>query len=391
VLPTSIGASASSDTPISFHAWTTTTDFSSGTVSGSAKVTDFGGGAVTLMHRTSEGSWISGSFSPGFPVNQIVSSWQVDTPGATWIEMRLSVRVGDRWSKKFIMGKWAFDSSGIQRTSVSGQDDADGSISVDTYLTSTNGPAGAYQLEVVLHGDGTNVPTVRQVAATASDPQAPTTTVSRTTVDRTIDLPVPMYSQYVHDGEFPQFGGGGEAWCSPTSTAMVLQYWGRGPNQADLQTMPADPVFDQHSRVDSAVDWAAIHTFDQDFGADGNWPFNTAYSSHYDLDGSVRQSNSIQGLERWIKQGVPLVVSINWDNSSADPLKHLDGASITKTAGHLMVVRGITSSGDVITNDPASPAGDATVRHVYRRDQFENRWQAGSTGVFYLVKPYGIN
>ena len=38
-------------------------------------------------------------------------------------------------------------------------------------------------------------------------------------------LPVPRYSQMVHEGDYPQYDGGGEAWCSPTSTTMVLDYY----------------------------------------------------------------------------------------------------------------------------------------------------------------------
>ena len=49
-----------------------------------------------------------------------------------------------------------------------------------------------------------------------------------------IVLDVPRYSQMVHRGEFSQYGGGGEAWCSPTSTAMVLGYYGRLPSPALL-------------------------------------------------------------------------------------------------------------------------------------------------------------
>jgi Peptidase_C39 like family len=138
------------------------------------------------------------------------------------------------------------------------------------------------------------------------------------------------------------------------------------------------------------VDWAAIHTWDRDFDGTGNWPFNAAYAAHYGLDGSVRQFSSVREAERWIQRGVPLVVSINWDNTSSDPTKHLDGTSIAKTAGHLMVVRGITATGDVIANDPATPAGDQSIRHVYRRDQFEFRWQDASAGTAYLIKPYWI-
>lgn len=386
-LPTS--AAASSATPHDFHAWNTTHEFQTGTVDAGAVVTREDGGAITLGPGTTVGTWTSGDFRPGFAISQIVTSWQAATPGHAWIEMHLSVHVVDHWSKWYVMGRWAFTAAAIQRTSVSGQDDADGAISVDTYLSATS-PADAYRLQVVLHGDGTGVPTVRQVAATASNPLPPATTTSPTTIASTVELPVPAYSQYVHNGEYPQFGGGGEAWCSPTSTEMVVEYWGAGPTHADLQALPPDPAFDQHGRVDASVDWAAIHTFDLDFNGTGNWPFNAAYAAHYGLDGSVRQFDSVREIEGWIKLGVPLVVSINWDNTSSDPTRHLDGSSIARTAGHLMVVVGITGSGDVIANDPASP-NDAAVRHVYRRDQFEYRWQAASAGTAYLIKPRAID
>ncbi|MGH7883896.1 MAG: peptidase C39 family protein, partial [Candidatus Dormibacteraceae bacterium] len=220
---------------------------------------------------------------------------------------------------------------------------------------------------------------------TTSAPQPPSQTTSPTTMRSTIDLPVPTHSQETHKGEYPKFDGGGEAWCSPTSTEMVVEYWGRGPSATDLRSLPADPVLEQHHHQDASVDWAALHTYDQDYQGTGNWPFNTAYAAYYGLDSSVRQFDSLQAIEGWIKQGIPVVVSINWDNTSTDTSKHLDGVGVPKSAGHLMVVRGFTKDGAVITNDPAF-ANNQQVRHVYRRDQFEFRWQAGSAGAVYLIK-----
>jgi hypothetical protein len=321
----------------------------------------------------------------------LVSSWQADTPPGTWIEVQLAVHINDHWSRWYEMGMWAFDSSTIERTSVSGQDDADGSIAVDTYVAPEGAAADAYRLRVVLHASRPSVgPRVRQVAAVASDPSGPDTSTSVPTLQQPIDLPVPQYSQETHSGEYPQFDGGGEAWCSPTSTEMVVEYWGRGPSPKDLRSLPHDPVFDAHGRRDASVDWAAIHTYDADYQGAGNWPFNTAYASAYGLDGSVRQYSSLQGIEQWIARGVPVVVSISWNNNAAAPLRHLDGASIASTGGHLMVVRGFTADGDVIANDPASPNNEA-VRHVYRRDQFEYRWQAASDGIVYVIKPYLVS
>jgi Peptidase_C39 like family len=383
-------ASAASDTPYDFHAWRGVLAFGGGTLDGGAMVSFEHGGSLTLRKGATEGSWTSQVYKPGVPVSQLVSSWQATTPPGSWIETHLSVHIGSHWSKWFVMGKWAFDSSTIKRTSVSGQTDADGDVSVDTYLSNAGQTADAYRLQEVLHStDGVADPTVRQVAATASDPHTPSLTPSPTTMTSTVDLGVPSYSQDVHAGEYPQYDGGGEAWCSPTSTEMVVEYWHRGPSKQDVASLPPDPVFDQHGRVDGSVDWAAIHTYDLDYAGAGNWPFNAAYASAYGLDGSVRQFDSLQGLERWVKRGVPVVTSISWNNNSSDPSKHLDGASIAATPGHLMVVRGFTKTGDVIANDPASPT-DAAVRHVYKRNQFEYRWQSASTGMTYLIKPYWI-
>jgi hypothetical protein len=100
----------------------------------------------------------------------------------------------------------------------------------------------------------------------------------------------------------------------------------------------------------------------------------------------VRQYNSLRDVEGWIKQGVPVVVTIKWDNTDADPTNDLTGSSIDKTPGHLMVVRGFTQDGKVIANDPASPAGNTQVRHVYDRAQFEHIWLKAKGGTVYIVK-----
>jgi hypothetical protein len=381
-------ARASSAAPLDFHAWTSARDFRSGTFDGTQQG-GFFGGAITLRPGKTVGTWTSPVYSPGFAFSELVSSWQASTPPGSWVETQLSVHVPSGWSKWYVMGKWAFDSSTIQRTSVSGQGDPNGTIAVDTYFARSGNHPDAYRLQEILHGSRWARPVVRQVAATLSEPQDPTLEPSPTTMRRTVDLRVPQYSQEIHNGEYPQYDGGGEAWCSPTSTEMVVEYWHRGPSRQDLATLPPDPVFDQHGRVDASVDWAAVHTFDLDYDGTGNWPFNAAYASAYGLDGSVRMFDSLQGPEYWIKRGVPLVASIAWDNTDADPNNDLDGSDITGTDGHLMVIRGFTTSGDVIANDPASPT-DARVRHVYRRDQFERDWLNASNGIVYLIKPYWI-
>ena len=50
--------------------------------------------------------------------------------------------------------------------------------------------------------------------------------------------PCPRYSQMVHRGHYPQWGGGGQAWCSPTSTSMVLGYYDALPSKRARSWVP---------------------------------------------------------------------------------------------------------------------------------------------------------
>ena len=58
---------------------------------------------------------------------------------------------------------------------------------------------------------------------------------------QTIDLDVPQFSQETHHGDYPEFDNGGEAWCSPTSTAMVVRFWGSQYAPASAETSWVDP------------------------------------------------------------------------------------------------------------------------------------------------------
>lgn len=199
------------------------------------------------------------------------------------------------------------------------------------------------------------------------------------------ELPVPRYSQETHQGQYPRYDSGGEAWCSPTSSQMVIAYWGRTPAPADLAWV--DPAY-----PDPQVCQAARGTYDYQYQGCGNWPFNAAYAATYpDLRAVVTRLRSLTDAETLILAGIPVITSVCFLPSE------LDGAGYG-TAGHLMTVIGFTTDGDVIANDPAAPSDEA-VRRVYRRHQFENAWlrtswtnaegvaTSGSGGICYLYFP----
>jgi hypothetical protein len=81
-----------------------------------------------------------------------------------------------------------------------------------------------------------------------------------------------------------------------------------------------------------------------------------------------------------------VVASVAWENSSGE--RQLSGAPLTWSDGHLLVIQGFDSSGNVIVNDPAG-SDDSEVRRVYPRDEFVRAWFSGSGGVVYLVYPAG--
>jgi hypothetical protein len=350
-----------------------------GAPAGVTSYTDpYGGGTATWEYAR----WTSPATPVGFGASQLVASWTADTPHGSWLQVEMRARTGaGTWTTWYVMGRWAADDPGeggdVHRTSVPGQGDADGDVDVDTFKAT--GSLTAYRLRVTLYRrpGGRARPVLRSVGAmTSLVPSRPTVPVSPPGGAAGVELSVPAYSQEIHKGEYPEYDGGGEAWCSPASTAMVVAYWGRGPSARDLAWV--DPAY-----ADPQVDHAARHIYDHGYRGAGNWPFNPAYAGRFGLTGFVTRLRSVNELERFIMAGVPVVTS------QAFTAAELPGSGYD-TKGHLFVVVGFTEDGDPIVNDPASPTS-ARVRHVYPRAAFENVWQRGASsgGIAYVMHPPG--
>jgi hypothetical protein len=325
------------------------------------------------------GSWTSPVYPTTFEFNELVSSWNATTPVGTYVQSEIQPQLNDgHWAKWYILGRWSSSDAGFHRTSVGGQGDADGYVAIDTFFAKDH-PAVAYRLRLTLYrrAGSTVTPTATRYSAVVSNlTNAKSTFPSPTSMNgKTVNLGVPKFSQEIHHGEYPQFDGGGEAWCSPTSTSMVVAYWGSAytPTGSELAGIPfADPW----------VDFTARNVFDYHYNGAGNWPFNTAYAASRGLVADVTQLHNLAEAEPFIKAGIPLVTSIAFTSNK------LTGADIKSTNGHLAVIVGFTGSGDVIVNDPASP-DDAHVQHTYNRAEFENAWIPASGGIVYVDRPAG--
>ncbi|MEV7389374.1 MULTISPECIES: peptidase C39 family protein [unclassified Streptomyces] len=391
--------------PIDYRSWTTYSDWRTGTAKGVGAVagdrpgvvmgTPAGTTSYTDPHTGTTATWEYGTWTGpvhqlAVPATEAVASWNADTPAGTWIQVELHGTYSDGTATPwYVMGRWAAGDQDIKRTSVDGQGDGRSAISTDTFAigdASTGLRLTSYQLRLTLYRKpGTKLtPTVWRLGAMGSDiPDR--FTVPASTPGLAQELKVPRYSQEIHKGQYPEYDNGGEAWCSPTSSQMIVEYWGGRPTAAQLAWV--DPSY-----TDPQVCYAARYTYDHQYGGCGNWPFNAAYAATYkDLQGVVTRLASLTDLETLIAAGIPAITSQSFLSSE------LTGAGYG-TSGHLMTVIGFTAEGDVIANDPFSAADDA-VRRVYLRREFENIWLrtkrynasgkvvSGTGGICYLYFP----
>lgn len=306
---------------------------------------------------------------PAEPFTELVASWAAETPPGAHIAVSVQARTQARQTAWFELGRWASHDTSFRRTSVPGQRDDDATVDVDV-LVARAAPFAAYRLRVV----STGTPTLRALAAVASDARRERPSQPSAPLGPAVDLDVPAFTQMTHRGHFPAFGGGGASWCSPASLAMVLAFWGAGPTEDELAW-----VGERHE--DPQVDHAARGTYDAAYDGCGNWSFGAAYAAGFGLEAFVTRLASLRQAEQLLAAGIPLVTSI-----AAGP-GELPGFSLPEgTAGHLVVLRGVTAAGDPLVNDPAAPS-NGEVPRVYQRAAFERVWLRGSAGTTTIVGP----
>ncbi len=318
------------------------------------------------------GTWTSPWAAPGFGLTQLIPSWEAVTEGDSVVKVQVRGQAADgtvsSWDS---MAEWTLDNPALRRRSLGSQADDLGRVSVDTWQAAT--AITQWQVRVRLYRNATSKPLVRldRVGAMASAlvPRGSAPTSAPGPAAGTV-LDVPTFSQMTHSGHYPQWGGGGEAWCSPTSTAMVLAYYGLQPGPfPDITAGHADPQVDHTARL----------VFDHAYDGTGNWAFNTAYASTLTAgDAYVTRLRDLRAAEDFILAGVPLVASVAFGRNQ------LTGAPISASNGHLMVIVGFEADGDVVVNDPAG-ASNSAVRRVYDRDEFEDIWINASGGVVYVI------
>lgn len=320
--------------------------------------------------------WTSGVLEPGFPTgvhpDEVIASWNLAPGARADISIRArSIEAG--WHAWQELARWGAVGD---RRSDPGDHDDDGDplrpiIDTDILRAAPGDRWDAVQLRLVLHdGPPASTPPLRLATASFSAPGAtPAASVPSPSPAHAIAV-LPL-SQRAYPPR-PDLGGGGPAWCSPTSLTMVAATWG-------VDIPPAAPA-DSPAGADPRVPWVAHAVYDSTYDGTGNWAFNAALAGELGLDAVVTRLPSLQSASELTRSGVPLIASISFREGE------LPGADYA-TSGHLLVIRGFDEHGDVLVADPANPGGAAGLR-TYPREAFDTAW-SHSRRTVYLITPRG--
>lgn len=303
---------------------------------------------------------------PLTPFDTVLPSWRATTPPGTWIELYVQALLGTRWTRPYCLGAWDTTPAPGQRRSFDAQRDADGAVATETFQL--NEPARAVQARVVLCAERADtLPTLDQLtlclsARSHAALRGARHDLSSAPVQVAEPLNPPAFSQYAYPG--------GAGWCSPTALGMVLGYWYQRTGDSRLQPFIAPECVP--NLIVPQVD-------DPAYGC-GNWAFNTAYAATLGLEAYLTQLLSLHQMAGWVAAGVPVICSLAWEPGD------LSDAPIPRSDGHLLVVCGMRSDGQVLVADPAG-ADAGQVRRVYQGEQFAACWQHHSAGLVYLIHP----
>jgi len=309
------------------------------------------------FHRDDDGQrhlLTSPWFSAPMAWTELVPSWNAVCPSNT--ALKVEVRASDEHDTTpfYNLGQWTTDHDPARRTSVREQKNAWGEVKTDTLVLKR--PMARAQVRLELRGQ-TARPQIKFLSlcftdTTAARPELPPHRAAWGTV-----IEVPRRSQLGHPGA--------SGWCSPTAVSMLLAHWAGALHRPEL---------------DLPVPEVARGVYDPAWEGTGNWAFNMAYAGQFPgLRAWVARLAGLPAIERLVVAGFPVAASVSFDL--------LNGKPTDEGTGHLIVVVGFTSSGDIVANDPwPNPKGENSVRRVFPRLHFLNAWQRSRQAV-YLIHP----
>lgn len=361
---------------------TTHGDFARGAMLNLTFADRLGDGAVRLK-KEGEGVFLTPVIQTEKPFNDLVASWNTETPLGTEMEILGRVylpeydgwtdrenRTYDGWTDWITWGVW---STHIARACPECEDShprkdseerngwafayskpgyGDSSLNVRGSFT-----ASAFQLKAVLRAkegcDG--LPSLRLLAATWKNTNSETWQDECSYPEEPVQaaesvlLNTPAISQMVRDPAFAH------VICSATCATMLMD--GQG---ADL--LPED---------------VTLLNYDYGFGGNGNWSFTCAAAGAYGYESYVSYS-SFSALRQELTKGFGVALSVKYSNKEDDDQPYLENAPC-HTNGHLITIVGYYYSKQLeeyvyCANDPAADSDGAVAHREYRQSQLDKCW-----------------
>ena len=343
----------------------TSAKFNAGQLTRTKVATDASGGSkITLSDNRErafprEGDWLSPQVETEMPFTELLPSWNATTPEQTGVRFDVRVRdaVTGAWTDWLYIGSWGRTLVDLHRITESGP----AHVRIDELRSSK--PANAYQIRARLYSftfDESVVPTIRRVSVCASGPQGSVVAKRDDSMriaamaagnDWRRNLDVPYRAQGDSPRPLqPQI-------CSPTSTSMVLQYWG----------------------IDRPTLENAMAIYDGEYDMFGNWNRAVQRCGELGANGWLTRFRNWDEVHPYIAAGVPVIASIRF-NAGEFPSSLLKASN-----GHLIVIRGFNNDGDVIVNDPGHrDGGDGA---VYKADELAHAWFDKGGAGYVILKP----
>lgn len=299
------------------------------------------------------GVWLSDTIKTDRPFTELLPSWNVLVAHPDQAGIRFEVRVRDKeteaWSPWLFMGYWGRTLRDKQVTSFDG-----GKVDIDT-LELTR-PADAFEFRATMHEFKTTDPSaelspvLKRIDVITSRNRDERSEPASKPSWTPIDLPVPFRAQGWEAKSIRH------SVCSPTSVSMVLEWAG--------------------TKRATAENCMAI--WDDEYALFGNWNRAVQLAGSLGHEAYLNRFATMDEARATLSSGQPIIASIRFKAGEFP-------SNIQKsTAGHLIVLRGVTESGDIICNDPASR--DRGEHVIYKADELGRAWIGSTGGVGYIIR-----
>ena len=332
-------------------------DFADGEFRGTALASGDKVGVVLQQGSSHEyeptGIYRSRIIQAEFPFNELVPSWNFDVPQDTGFAVDIRVGRGKKeWSEWFHLGRDGVALPGEFAPVLSSKW---GEVDVDYLLLSK--PCTKIQYKISFHTQNPAVsPCLRLLAISYSNSLGKKRLWKRWQREHPkssskpslpISLDVPFWSQLVVSRSLR-----GRI-CCPTSVNMVLGFYGIDRLTTDVAKLCYEP--------DSRIY--------------GNWPKAAQVLSQFGLKSWIQRFRTFDDVAAELAKGRPIIAS------TRSTREEVRGTPYRWTAGHVIVIRGITADGDILVNDPANVTEEKG-KTVRSRERIQRIWlDKGGVGI----------